>query len=94
MSAPPTNTGAAVLDDAALRPTRNQVWDLLGAPTDQIGSVNDPRTHDDHGVRWNEKWIYRDGREIVRVVLWNRYDFLGVFRVAPDGSVTAEPLPD
>jgi hypothetical protein len=94
MSAPRTDTGAAVLDDAALRPTRNEVWALLGAPTDQIGSVNDPRTHDDYGVRWNEQWIYRDGREIVRVVLWNRYDFLGVFRVAPDGSVMAEPLPD
>ena len=79
--------------DEAPRPTRKQVWALLGAPTDQVGSVNDPRTHEDHGVRWNEKWIYRDGREIVRVVLWNRYDFLGAFRVKPDGSMEPESLP-
>lgn len=80
--------------EPAPRRTRKQVWALLGAPTDQVGSVNDPRTHEDGGVRWNEKWIYRKGREIVRVVLWNRYDFLGAFRVKPDGSVAAEPLPD
>jgi hypothetical protein len=43
-------------------------------------------------VRWNEKWVYREGREIVRVVLWFRYDFLGVFRVKPDGSSEPEPL--
>jgi hypothetical protein len=74
--------------------TRREVWKRLGAPTDQLGSVNDPRTHEEHGVRWNEKWIYRDGREVVRVVLWNRYDFLGAFRVLPDGSAEPEPLPD
>jgi hypothetical protein len=80
--------------EQAPRLSRKQVWSLLGAPTDQVGSVNEPRTHQDHGVRWNEKWIYRDGREIVRVVLWNRYDLAGVFRVRPDGSLDAEPLPD
>jgi hypothetical protein len=73
-------------------PTRASVVEQLGAPTDQVGSVNDPRTHDEFGVRWNEKWVYRDGREIVRVVLWHRYDFLGVFRVEPDGSGEPEPL--
>ena len=72
--------------------TRREVWKLLGAPTDQVGSVNDPRTQTEYGVRWNEKWIYREGREIVRVVLWHRYDFLGVFRVRPDGSGEPEPL--
>jgi len=75
--------------------TRERVWKLLGAPTDQQGSVNDPRTHEEHGARWNEKWIYRgeDGRSVVRVVLWNRYDFLGVLRIAPDGTAIPEPLP-
>jgi hypothetical protein len=74
---------------------RGRVWKLLGAPTDQEGSVNDPRLREEHGVRWNEKWIYRGehGGEVVRVVLWNRYDFLGVFRVKPDGSAEPEPLP-
>ena len=72
---------------------RRDVWKLLGAPTDQIGSVNDPRKHDEYGVAWNEKWVYRNGLEIERVVLWNRYDLLGVFRIQPDGSAVPEPLP-
>lgn len=73
--------------------TRKELWKKLGEPTDQVGSVNDPRTHDEHGVRWNEKWIYRDGHTVLRVVLWNRYDLAGVFQVKPDGSVEPEPLP-
>ena len=44
-------------------------------------------------MRWNEKWIYRGGLAVVRVVLWNRYDLLGVFRIQPDGSAVAESLP-
>jgi hypothetical protein len=74
---------------------RGEVWRLLGAPSEQLGSVNDPRTHDEHGVRWNEKWIYlgEDGRSVERVVLWNRYDLAGVFRIAPDGSAEPELLP-
>jgi hypothetical protein len=74
-------------------PTRRDVSKLFGAPTDQVGSVNDPRTHDECGVLWNEKWIYRDGREITRVVLWHRYDLLGVFRIGSDGSAEAESMP-
>lgn len=74
---------------------RASVWKLLGAPTDQEGSVNDPRLREEHGARWNEKWIYRgaDGRTVERVVLWNRYDLVGAFRVQPDGSALPEPLP-
>jgi hypothetical protein len=73
---------------------RGSVWKRLGAPTDQVGSVNDPRTHQEHGVTWNEKWIYlgEDGR-VERVVLWNRYDLVGVFRLAPDGRAEREKLP-
>ncbi|MDH3521075.1 MAG: hypothetical protein OEM49_11520, partial [Myxococcales bacterium] len=58
---------------------RGRVWKLLGAPTDQIGSVNDPRTHEEFGRAWNEKWVYRgeDGESVERVVLWNRYDLVG-----------------
>ena len=75
---------------------RGQVWKHFGAPTDQEGSVNDPRSHEEHGVRWNEKWIYRgeDGESIERLVLWHRYDLVGVFRVGPDGSAEAEKLPE
>ena len=74
--------------------TRREVWGRLGAPTDQEGSVNDPRTREEYGVRWNEKWIYRSGSRIVRVVLWHRYDLLGVFAIAPDGTATPETLDD
>jgi hypothetical protein len=77
---------------SAIHPTRAAVVKQLGPPTDQIGSVNDPRTHAEFGVRWNEKWVYWEGRAIVRVALWYRYDFLGAFRIAPDGSGVPEPL--
>ncbi len=73
---------------------RGRVWKLLGAPTDQEGSVNDPRSHEEHGVRWNEKWIYRgsNGESVERVVLWNRYDLVGVFRIRADGTGEPEPI--
>jgi hypothetical protein len=75
---------------------RARVWKQLGAPADQEGSVNDPRTQLEHGVTWNEKWIYRgeDGKSVERVVFWNRYDLVGIFRVKPDGSAEAETLPE
>jgi hypothetical protein len=75
---------------------RATVWKLLGAPTDQVGSVNDPRTREECGVRWNEKWIYRDahGEGVERWVLWHRYDLRGVFRVGPDGACEPEALPE
>jgi hypothetical protein len=73
---------------------RGQVWKQLGAPTDQLGSVNDPRSQQEFGVTWNEKWIYRGehGQSVERVVLWNRYDLVGAFRVHPDGTAEPEPL--
>jgi hypothetical protein len=75
---------------------RARVWKILGAPADQEGSVNDPRTQVEHGVTWNEKWVYlgEDGKSTERVVLWNRYDLVGVFRVKPDGTAEAETLPE
>ena len=85
------------MSDAEAQPVvdRGRVWKLLGAPNDQQGSVNDPRTQEEHGVHWNEKWVYlsEDGEGVERVVLWNRYDLLGVFRLSPDGSAESEPLP-
>ncbi len=77
------------------RVDRARVWKLLGEPDEQIGSVNDPRTHEEQGHVWNEKWIYwRPGsREPERVALWNRYDFLGAFRVGEGGALTPEELP-
>jgi hypothetical protein len=77
-------------------PDRGRVWKLLGAPSEQIGSVNDPRFHEEHGVQWNEKWLWlgEDGRSVLRVALWNRYDLVGIFRIGADGEVEAETLPD
>lgn len=74
--------------------SRGEIWKRFGEPTDQMGSVNDPRTHEEYGVKWNEKWIYRgeDGRSIERVVFWNRYDLVGVFRIRSDGVVEPEVL--
>ena len=69
--------------------TREQVWKELGAPDEQIGSVNDPRTYEDFGRKWNEKWIYldEDGSRVEKVVLWLRYDLVGAFRA--DGTPLA-----
>ena len=75
---------------------RGRAWKLFGAPTDQEGSVNDPRMRDEYGVRWNEKCIYRggDGKSVERVVLWNRYDLAGAFHVLPDGRCEPISLPE
>lgn len=71
---------------------RGAVWRALGAPRDQVGSVNDPRTTVECGVKWNEKWIYPRADGTQRVVLWNRYDLLGVFRLGADGSCQPDPV--
>ena len=73
---------------------RGAIWKRFGSPTEQVGSVNDPRTQEECGVTWNEKWLYRDpkGDGNDRLVLWDRYDLLGVFTLKPDGSVEPESL--
>jgi hypothetical protein len=79
-----------------MKPDRARVAGSFGPPTDQVGSVNDPRTSTDFGVKWNEMWRYRDpeGEGFDRVVLWNRYDFLGAWRLHPDGRAEPEKLPE
>ena len=68
--------------------TRDRVWKKLGAPADQVGSVNDPRTREDFGRTWNEKWIYLDEHSrVAKIVLWLRYDLVGAF--AADGTPLA-----
>jgi hypothetical protein len=64
----------------------------FGEPDAREGSVNDPRTREEHGVRWNEKWIYflpGGGR---RLICWHRYECRAVLREAADGSVRTEPV--
>jgi hypothetical protein len=73
---------------------RGAVWKAFGEPFEQIGSVNEPRARVECGVTWNEKWVYREAHEdgSDRVVLWNRYDFLGAFKVERGGACEPEPL--
>ncbi len=74
---------------------RNLVVQRWGTPQVTIGSVNEPREAEENGVRFNEKWIYRNlpsalapARE--RWVYWNRYDFVASFLVDREGRVTRE----
>jgi hypothetical protein len=64
--------------------------ELWGEADDWQGSVNDPRTREEHGIRFNEKWIYflPDGEQ--RWVYWHRYQCRGVLVRAADGSVRRE----
>ena len=68
------------------------VRERFGLPTEQVGSVNDPRTREENGVRWNEKWIWLLPHGERRIVYWHRYDFRGALLEQPDGSVRAEAL--
>ena len=72
---------------------RGELAAHFGQPTEQEGSANEPRTREEHGVRWNEKWIYRDpeGQGFDRIVLWLRADLQGIWQVKPDGSSIQEP---
>ena len=59
---------------------------LWGVPDSSEGSVNDPRTIEEHGVRFNEKWIYLLDSGGKRLVYWHRYDCRGLLIELPDGS--------
>ena len=77
--------------------TRNQVVQCWGTPHTTVGSVNEPRETEEHGHRFNEKWVYRltpvaaeDPNE--RIVYWLRYDFAGAALVTRSGTVIDEDL--
>jgi hypothetical protein len=72
--------------------THIRARECWGVPDESTGSVNNPVTREEHGVRWNEKWVYLlvDGSR--RLVFWHRYDFRGAFREHPDGTVEEEPI--
>jgi len=75
----------------ARRITHAEARECWGDPDDQEGSVNDPRTREEHGLRFNERWIYRLPAGEQRVVYWHRYDCRGVLRVRASGEVVPEP---
>ena len=68
---------------------RNAVVKYFGTPDATEGSVNEPRERVEHGMHFNEKWIYRHPlRDPVgaaeRIIYWHRYDFLGsMIRTSP-----------
>jgi hypothetical protein len=64
----------------------------FGLPDEVVGSVNDPRTREENGVRWNEKWIYDLGHGERRLVYWHRYDCRGVFVASARGEARREAL--
>lgn len=68
------------------------VRDRWGIPDESEGSVNSPRTREENGIRFNEKWVYHLEGGGRRLVYWYRYDCRGVLREAPDGSTAAESL--
>ncbi len=70
--------------------THHEARERFGLPDHTEGSVNDPRTREEHGIRWNEKWIYRlpDGEK--RLIYWHRYRCQGVVRESATGSAYRE----
>jgi hypothetical protein len=64
-----------------------------GEPDDWEGSVNDPVTREEHGIRWNEKWIYYLDHGERRHIYWHRYACRGIVRLRADGTVERELVP-
>ncbi len=63
-----------------------------GEPDEWEGSVNDPRTREEYGIRFNEKWIYILPKGDRRFVYWHRYDFRGALLEHSDGKTEQETL--
>ncbi len=60
---------------------RNLVVKFFGTPDMAEGSVNEPREREEHGLRFNEKWVYHHPRHdpadaVERTVYWRRYDYV------------------
>ncbi len=72
--------------------THAEARERWGLPDDSLGSVNDPRTHVENGVRYNEKWIYFLPEGERRLIYWHRYDCQGLRIESPDGSVREESI--
>jgi len=78
---------------------RDDVVALFGTPDQTDGSVNEPRLQVEHGIQFNEKWVYdrplhEPTRPRARVIYWQRYDFVGCVRIEQDGQVVPESPSD
>lgn len=74
---------------------RNMVVQRWGTPQVTVGSLNEPRECEEHGLRFNEKWIYHAPRHDAsrpreRIIYWLRYDFVASYLVDRDGRVVRE----
>jgi len=74
---------------------RDDVVGLFGTPDQTAGSVNEPRLQVEHGIEFNEKWVYdrprhEPTRPRARMIYWQRYDFVGSVRIEQDGRVVPE----
>lgn len=83
---------AEVLAPVATELDHRGARELWGEPDEWEGSVNDPRTREEHGIRFNEKWVYYLHRGEQRWVYWHRYQCRGVLRRGAEGSVRPEGL--
>jgi len=76
-------------------PTRNDIVRLFGTPTRTEGSVNEARVRSEHGIEFNEKWVYDRPRHDPtrpreRIVYWKRYGFVASARVERSGQWVQE----
>lgn len=74
---------------------RNDIVRLFGTPDHTVGSVNEPRLTTEHGIEFNEKWVYEKprhepSRPKQRLIYWQRYDLAGTLRVEQDGHLVPE----
>jgi len=77
--------------------SRNVVVQCFGTPNATVGSVNEPREMEEHGLRFNEKWVYRlspaaPDEPTERVIYWYRYDFVGACLITRNGSAVPEDV--
>jgi len=72
-----------------------QKW---GTPAEAVGSLNEPREHNERGVTFNEKWVYERPRGEPgvsrRVIYWRRYDLVASFLEFDNGESRSEDLAD
>ena len=78
---------------------RDDVVERFGTPDQTEGSVNEPQVQVEHGIAFNEKWVYdrplhEPARPRARVIYWQRYDFVGCVRIEQDGRVVPESASD
>ena len=74
---------------------RNMIVRRWGTPQRTVGSLNEAREREEHGVRFNEKWIYsaprnEPSRPQKRIIYWLRYDFVASFLLERDGQMVRE----